>query len=513
MRLRGVTVLAGVLVATLVAGGCSAYVLSHRVQGSPEELSRSYFDAWRHGALDRMERLAADPPGDFADQHRALSRGLSVTAVILQPGPVTRQGEDRAQLRFTVTRNLSGLGDWTYRSTLRLGVVDRRWKVLWSPDTLYPGLRGAASWRITEIKAPDTAFVSRDGRSLPEGGTLEPYVAELADRFGGADDEEPARAVELQEGAAPVRRIKVFDGHAQKKIRTTVDRRLQEAAEKAVDAASGGAAIVALKPSTGEILAVADTLGGRNAFLGRYPPGSTFKVVTAAGLLSDGMSANGKVDCPDTVVTAQRTIRNHDGGSVGATTLRNAFAQSCNTTFARLAVERLHAAGLTAAARRFGFGGPITPGSPASRGSLPEPGSDAEVAEDAFGQGRVEASPLMMAVVAAAVADGTWRSPRMVDAKLIRAAGDPVQPAHPVPHAAALRSMMRAVVTDGTAARAGLPSGTAGKTGTAEHGGGASHAWFIGFKGDLAFAVFVAGGGAGADAAAPLAARLLRARG
>jgi cell division protein FtsI/penicillin-binding protein 2 len=72
--------------------------------------------------------------------------------------------------------------------------------------------------------------------------------------------------------------------------------------------------------------------------------------------------------------------------------------------------------------------------------------------------------------------------------------------------------MMRAVVTDGTAAGAGLPSGTAGKTGTAEYGDGASHAWFIGYRGDLAFAVFVEAGGSGPKVAAPLAARFLRSR-
>ncbi|MFC7566572.1 penicillin-binding transpeptidase domain-containing protein [Actinomadura namibiensis] len=71
--------------------------------------------------------------------------------------------------------------------------------------------------------------------------------------------------------------------------------------------------------------------------------------------------------------------------------------------------------------------------------------------------------------------------------------------------------MMRAVVTEGTAARAGLPAGTAGKTGTAEIGGGGDpHAWFIGFRGDVAFAVFVAGGGSGPRVAAPVAARFLR---
>lgn len=116
-----------------------------------------------------------------------------------------------------------------------------------------------------------------------------------------------------------------------------------------------------------------------------------------------------------------------------------------------------------------------------------------------------------MALVAAAVADGTWRPPRLVSADLERKSGTKVQRAHSVPAASALRGMMRAVVTSGTAARAGLPGGVAGKTGTAESPGGPDHAWFVGFRGDLAFAAFLPRGSSGPEAAAPMAARFLRA--
>ncbi|MBC6457588.1 penicillin-binding transpeptidase domain-containing protein [Actinomadura sp. HBU206391] len=512
MRSPGRMIIAGGLVVVLLAIGIPLYAWSRGEKGSPEQLSREYFSAWRQGDLERMQGLAADPPLDFLGQHRALSRGLSVTSISLTPGPVIRDGENRAHLDFEVRRNLSGRGTWSYRSALWLGVADGRWKVLWTPAALYPGLRSAATWSLREIKAPATRLVARDGKPLPEGGTLGPYIAELTDRFGGdEEDDEPGWAVEYRENNGPAQRVKVFGGRTGKKVRTSVDTRWQKAAEQAVNGSSKPAAIVALRPSTGEVLAVADELGGRNAFLGLYPPGSTFKVVTAAALLSDGMAPGSSVNCPGTVVTSQRTVRNHDGSTLGRTALRNAFAQSCNTTFASLAVERLRAAKLTDAAHRFGFGGPITPGVGAARGGFPEPDGDAELAEAAFGQGKVQTSPLMMAIVAAAVADGTWRSPRMVDTAMIRRVGDPVQKAHPVEGAAALRTMMRAVVTDGTAARAGLPAGTAGKTGTAERVDGASHAWFIGYKGDLAFAVFVEGGGSGPTVAAPLAARFLRA--
>jgi cell division protein FtsI/penicillin-binding protein 2 len=116
-----------------------------------------------------------------------------------------------------------------------------------------------------------------------------------------------------------------------------------------------------------------------------------------------------------------------------------------------------------------------------------------------------------MATVAAAIANGSWRPPRLVDAALLPAA----QPRKlELPVVQALRTLMPAVVVEGTASEVPFPSGTAGKTGTAEFGSGKqppSHAWFIGYRGDLAFSVIVEGGGAGAKAAAPVASRFLTA--
>jgi cell division protein FtsI/penicillin-binding protein 2 len=128
-----------------------------------------------------------------------------------------------------------------------------------------------------------------------------------------------------------------------------------------------------------------------------------------------------------------------------------------------------------------------------------------------------------MAGVAAAAASGTWRSPRLVDAALASKALDangraPAPPQRLEPAVKkALQTLMPAVVSEGTASKVSFPSGTAGKTGTAEFGTAEdgndppTHAWFIGYQGDLAFAVIVEDGGTGAEAAAPIAARFLRA--
>jgi cell division protein FtsI/penicillin-binding protein 2 len=116
-----------------------------------------------------------------------------------------------------------------------------------------------------------------------------------------------------------------------------------------------------------------------------------------------------------------------------------------------------------------------------------------------------------MALVAATVANGRWRQPKLVaegDGDSPDEAPDPLDPKV----AGTLRTLMRQVVTEGTAAPAGLPAGVGGKTGTAEFGTGdplPTHAWFIGFRGDLAFAVVVEDGGVGGRVAAPVAARFL----
>ncbi|MFI0407177.1 penicillin-binding transpeptidase domain-containing protein [Actinomadura sp. 3N508] len=511
MRSRGVLVLAVLLAVVLVTGLVAGWALRReRGRDTPERVAARYFAAWSKGNLDEMGELVAGPPADFATQHRALSQGLAVTAIALEPRPVTRSGPDAARAAFTVTRSLSGHGAWSFASELRLGRVDGRWRVRWSPATLYPGLKGGGSWAMRQVTVPAATLAARDGRPLPDGGPLAPYLAAVISRL---DEEEEQRvwAIELRDNDGPPQHVKLFGAEQGRKIRTTLDRRVQAAAEKAVAAAPGRAAIVAVRPGDGEVLAVADGLGGLGAFIGRYPPGSTFKVVTAGALLAAGSGAGTGVDCPASVVTAQRTIRNDEDHALGRTTLRGAFAASCNTTFSQLAVERLGADKLAASARRFGFGARLTPGVDAADGGFPDPESGAELAEAAIGQGRVQASPLLMASVAAAAADGSWRSPRLLEPKLIREGGGATPGPRAVPGTSALRTMMRAVVTGGTAAGAGLPGGTAGKTGTAEIGGGQSHAWFIGYRDDVAFSVFVEAGGSGPKVAAPLAARFLKA--
>ena len=294
-------------------------------------------------------------------------------------------------------------------------------------------------------------------------------------------------------------------GRKGQSLRTTIDRNVQQAAETALGPRRDKAAVVALQPSTGDILAVAnrpiDETFDR-AIDGRYPPGSTFKVISTAALLRDGLKTTDTVACPKTITIGGKQFKNFEGEAAGAVPFSTDFAQSCNTAFVSLA-KRLPADALTRTARDFGLG--------RTRASQVPPGTDSvERAAAMIGQARIVSSPLAMAGVAATVADGRWHLPRLIDSDP-RSTG----PSLPVDELTTLRTLMRSVVTSGTGtALAVVPGEVAGKTGTAEFGGGnppPTHAWFIAFRGDLAVAVLVEKGSSGGAAAAPVAQRFFTA--
>ncbi len=296
-------------------------------------------------------------------------------------------------------------------------------------------------------------------------------------------------------------------------VQTTIDPTVERAAENAL----GGpqqAAFVAIRPSTGEILASVSrpTASGFNlAFEGAVPPGSTFKVMTTDALLASGLQPSATLTCPPTISVGGRSFHNSEGEAAPTLTFEQAFAKSCNTAFIG-ATRTLPDPALPEAAARFGVGTTFNLGLPAYSGKVPTPASDDVKAASTIGQGQITVSPLAMAVVAATAASGTLHAPR-----LVAGTPDDTVPPAPVDPAiiAALHTFMAGVVAPGgTAGGAHLPAGTFGKTGTAEFGSGPTlptHAWFIGFRGDLAFAVFVYGGGVGGAVAAPLAAKFLAA--
>ncbi|MGH3779182.1 MAG: penicillin-binding transpeptidase domain-containing protein [Pseudonocardiaceae bacterium] len=288
-------------------------------------------------------------------------------------------------------------------------------------------------------------------------------------------------------------------------LATTVDRAVQVAAEHAVDVVSNPAMIVAIQPSTGEILGVAQNsaadVQGALSLTGRFPPGSTFKIVTAsAALQSKQVTPNSPVACPATTNVGERVVPNDHLIDLGTVPLHTAFANSCNTTFAQLAA-RLGTGALTDAAHQMGIGMDYAiAGVTASTGQVPPAESMVRRAENGFGQGRVLASPFGMALVAATIdAGGQLPTPILIRGMPTQTALGPVPPV-PRDVADAVRAMMREEVTAGTAESLAGQGQLFGKTGTAEDGPTGANSWFVGFRGDLAFATLVVGAGSSAPA-------------
>jgi cell division protein FtsI/penicillin-binding protein 2 len=206
-----------------------------------------------------------------------------------------------------------------------------------------------------------------------------------------------------------------------------------------------------------------------------------------------------------------RWIPNNDEFDLGTVPLHTAFARSCNTTFARLAAD-LPAAALPGAARQLGLGMDfVMAGATTVTGSVPAGHTTVARAEAGFGQGAVVASPFGMALVAAAVAKGALPTPILIRGTTTTADASP--PSVPAAVTDPLRAMMREVVTTGTGHVLARSGEVYGKTGTAQFGDGThSHGWFVGYRGDIAFAVLIVDAGT-STLAVQAAARFLDATG
>ena len=288
---------------------------------------------------------------------------------------------------------------------------------------------------------------------------------------------------------------------AGQRVTLTLDSAIQQAAEAAIADQDKPAALLIMQPSTGELLAVAQNAAanaqGTPALTGRYPPGSTFKVVTATAALERGLISPGQpTGCPGVLDVQGRQITNHSNIALGDVDVTETFAQSCNTTFASLATQ-MPADALPEAAAAYGIGLDfVMPGATTLTGKVPAADSPIQKAENGFGQGQVLVTPFGEVLAAATAARGSMPLP-----VLIRGQTTTVdQPAPPIPAAAVqgVQTFMAAVVASGTGAGLEGYGDTHAKTGTAEFaaddGSIHAHAWTMGYRGDMAFAAIIVGG-------------------
>src|SRR3954451_8695681 len=539
--------------AAAVAFGVGALVGSSSGQDPAQRLAAQFTGAWEHGDWARMWKLSGGPrrPGAFprfAARYRAAA--TTATAESIRFGEPSEVRDGTVVVPAVAHTRLWG----TLRRQLRLrvrGDGDAA-RIAWGSELLFPGLqRGERLRRETTLpERGDLRFRDNEPMSrFPElaasiRGTLGPPPPERAARLRAA-----GAPVDAWVGVSGLERVfderllghpsgALFAGHrvlastaavAGGPVRTTISPKIQRAAVDALAGRLGGA--IVLDPRTGEILAASGI-----AWSALQPPGSTFKIVTASAVLEAGLAKpSTKFPVQNETTLSGVTLENANGESCGGT-LFQSFAESCNSVFAPLGAK-LGAKRLVSVARRFGFGEP--PGiAGAATSSLPpanEMGDDLAVGSTAIGQGRVEATTLQMAIVAATIArDGVRPRPTLLLGQrrpAVRAVSPRV--------ARSMRRLMRGVVAFGTGTSAALPgTPVAGKTGTAElettvksaEDQGAEQnaprsedtsdtdAWFAAFAparrtppARVAVAVLLVRAGAGGDTAAPAAKGLLQA--
>lgn len=509
-------------------GGASA----EKKSGPPdaeevEKTAEAFFAAWEKGAADKAASYTNN-----AQEAGALLSGYGEEAHIGDVGitPGTATG---TTVPFTVKATVSYDGTskpLTYKSELTVvrGKTTGRALVDWKPSVVHPDLKEGDTLVTEESAQPPIEAVDRDGTVLTKDTypSLGPILDTLRQKYGAEAGGTPGVELVVRhaegasgEAAADTPLLTLAEGEPGR-LRTTLSAGVQAAAEKAVKGFAESS-VVAVKPSTGEVLAVANHRadGFNAAFQGKVAPGSTMKIVTAAMLIDNGVtSMNGPAPCTDSAMWRNQTFKNLTGMEPNeSATLANSFLRSCNTAFIKLIDEKpLTTRSLTQEAQeRFGLGrDDWKTGIVSFDGSVPAVDGPDQAA-NAIGQGQVQMNPLNMASVTATAITGTFRQPYLVSPdldgrQLARAKGLPSGTA------AQLKQMMRLTATQGTArdAMAGLGGDIGAKTGSAEvDGNETSDSWFTGFRNDIAAAAMAQQGGHGGDAAGPIVAAVLRAGG
>jgi penicillin-binding protein 2 len=434
------------------------------------------------------------------------------------------------------------------------------------PQRAYPGVRFAAHvlGYVREASDQDLARTSlRRGDLVGQSGLERLHDEHLRGRDGGEQVEVDAygRMIRILDRREPVPGAHMW---------TTIDRRIQQAAEDALGPRAG--AVVVMDPRNGDVLALTshpafpverfsrpldrETWLGlvqdptrpllNRAVQGLYPPGSLFKIVVAAAALQSQITTPfDRLSCPRQWVFGGRPYHNWEDHDRGALTLHEALQFSCNTYFYQLGLK-LGPEKIVQMAEAFGLGRGTDSGLTGERGGLvPSPAWKREALKDkwhpgdtvslSIGQGLITVTPLQMARMMAAVANGgTLWKPRLVsrvataDGRLVHEEPPRIQGRVEIAPVIFefLRDALGDVVAEGTGKQARVPGvSVGGKTGTAQTHEFKSdadrkrrdqdHAWFAGFapldEPQVVVVVFAERAGLGGQVAAPIAREVLKA--
>ena len=413
---------------------------------------------------------------------------------------------------------------WSYSSSLVAFKQSDGWSVRWNSSILAPNMADGQKLSVVAVPPGVGKVVDGSGTKLSTySETAMQNIATALAKKAPTGSGTPGAAVQVVDasgkavGSPVATLVKPVDTA---ELKTTIDPTVESLARHAV-AKFPRSAMVVLRPSTGAILAVANSSGsGDMALAGGLAPGSTFKIVTSAALLNHGyVSLYTPVACPLTV-TVQGVVYHNSTDATGkkeeslpaSTPFLTDFAESCNNAFTPFYKQLEGGKLASTASTYFALNQPWDIGLGSNTYfSMPTDSSGAELAQEDFGQGQIVASPLAMASVAATVGTGSFHQPYLVD-------GVTKVQATPLPSgtAANLKTLMHAVVTGGTAAGvfSGAPGTVYAKTGTAEadaNKDGKPNAWMVAYdrSADVAIGVVVQDSGFGADFAGPEAAYVL----
>ncbi|MFE7856939.1 penicillin-binding transpeptidase domain-containing protein [Streptomyces sp. NPDC057403] len=484
--------------------------------------TRSFLESWSKQQLNKAAQNT-DASAAAGSALRGYQDGLHLKSLafkgVASAGPSTVTA-GATKVNFTVTAHVPG-GTWTYQSAVAVRQsTNGRLAVHWNNSVLYPGLTDDQS--LTAGKLPDGAstakVVASDGKTDLAGFSSLRDIAATIRKNGTPTGGSPGTGVAVvgADGAG-VKTLKVFVKGKAPVIKTTIDAALQAVAETAVtDTHLQGkpAGTVALDWKTGHILAIAHTgADGDIAVNGIKSPGSTMKIITSAALFDQvGLTPNSPAPCTDSLTANSQLFHNDPGVRPNAaSTVAQAFTVSCNTAFIKDGFRYLvHDGNASAlhdeAVNVFGMGSwSIGGGVATTDPSIPVDAQGGDQAAQFIGQGRVTATPLFMASVAATVRNAGFEQPVLLPGQHQQTAPKAIS----ARTAGYLQSMMRSVATYGTAApRLGGLAGVGAKTGTAEEGDH-TNGWLTAYSSRIAVAALVEGGSSGVDSAGYVVRHLL----
>jgi hypothetical protein len=534
-----VTVIAGVGIVKALPGKESNnntagfHPTARSPSGDAEQIATAFLRAWSSGNLGQAAGLTDDPAGAqqaLTGYRQGLNlrkltgtvTGTAAASAPTVPAGIPTAGAAASATLETVTFTINATvadsasptavpGTWSYRSALTAYQVPdgSGWFIEWLPSVVAPNLADGQQPAAVAVPPGGTSVTDSAGNPLssyndPGLATIANLLAQVAPTRKGS----PGLSVQIEDasgGAVSGGQTTIIAPEAGR-VATTISPEAEKAARNAVNG-TDGSAIVVIQPSTGHILAIANNAQFNDyALKASVAPGSTMKIITATALINSGLaSASSPVGCPPAYTVQGITFHNDKGESEPAgTPFSYDFAQSCNNAFAQW-WQQLNGQLASTAQTYYGLNQPWNiigiPGQSASYFNAPAAASGSELAQEAFGEGQLIASPLAMASVAATVDSGQFRQPVLLP-------GLKTVSAQPLPPdtGAQLKDMMRDVVTEGTAADIGFGPGIYAKTGTADtQGQYKPNSWMVAFDPgkDVAIADLVINAGYGAQTAGP----------